>query len=126
MKSGSDNAFPEIKMKYVQASTLTNSVPNSTVTKLRQATLGKGMWLLIGFGYYTGGIGNTTRASWYILNGNTTIAQFDNTGTYGASTTISCVLYVSSTATVYFDAYQTSGSTQTAHGNSYLNCIRLY
>ena len=111
--------------QYVQGTSLTNSVPNSTVTKLREATLGQGMWLICGYGYYTGSIGNT-RASWYILHGNTTIAQFDNTGTYGAATTMTCLLYVSSTATVYFDAYQTSGSTQTAHSNSYLNCIRLY
>ena len=112
-------------MLYVSGESVTNSVPSSTVTKIRSATLSKGMWLVCAYGYYTGSIGNT-RASWYILDGSSTISQFDNTGTYGGATSLTCLLNVNSSTTVNFDAYQTSGSTQTVHGNSYLNCIRLY
>lgn len=112
-------------MEYVHGTSVTNSVPNATVTKLRSAVLGKGMWLICAYGYYTGAIGNT-RASWYILDGTSTIAQFDNNGQYGASTTLTCLLNVNSSTTVYFDAYQTSGSTQSTNANSYLNCVKLY
>lgn len=102
----------------------TNSVANATVVRLRSMSLTKGVWLICSFGQYNGGIGSTTRASWYILNGGSTIAQVDNNGQYGGATSMTCLLDVDSTATVYFSAYQTSGSTQTV-SNARFNAVRL-
>ena len=111
--------------KYVQGTFITNTVPNSAVTQVRSATLSEGMWMLFAYGQYAGGIGNV-RASWYILHGVNTIAQTDNTGTYGGATTLCTLLYLSSPATIYFDAYQLSGSQQSLKSESSFNCIRLY
>lgn len=110
--------------KLVGGSTNTNTVPNATVTTIRTATLTKGLWMICAYGWYTSNF--SARASFYILQGaSSTIAQFDNTATYGGATSISCLLNVADTASVTFRVYQTSGSSKETHGNSYLNCVRV-